>query len=62
MPLENFYVEKGFKYRFRLILNGVQHCPMEFSIESHNLTVIAGDGQPIEPFVVQSIFITSGKV
>ena len=60
VPLASFFVEQGLRYRFRVILNGIQHCPMEFSIESHNLTVIASDGNPIEPCTVQSIFITSG--
>ena len=62
VPLENFFVQKGLRYRFRLILNGIQHCPMEFSIDEHNLTVIASDGNPIEPYEVQSIFITSGRI
>ena len=60
VPLEVFNVEKGFRYRFRLMLNGIQHCPMEFSIDQHNLTVISSDGSPIEPYVVQSIGISSG--
>ena len=60
VPLEIFYVEKAYRYRFRLMLNGIQHCPIEFSIEQHNLTVIASDGNPIEPYVVQSIGISAG--
>lgn len=44
-----FKVEKGKRYRFRLISAGIAACALQFSIEKHNITLIASDGHPIEP-------------
>ena len=58
--LSQFNVEAGNVYRFRLI--GAQslyaYC---FSIEGHNLTVIATDGQFVKPTEVDYIIIHSGE-
>ena len=45
-------MELGKKYRFRLISNAILNCPMKFSIDNHNLTIIASDGRPLEPYEV----------
>lgn len=60
VPLETFKVDKGYKYRFRLINSGIRYCFMEFSIDSHNLTIIEVDGNPIEPTEVESIVLNNG--
>jgi FtsP/CotA-like multicopper oxidase with cupredoxin domain len=60
-PLAEFTVEPNFRYRFRIISNGIQMCPMEFSIDNHNLTLISFDGQPIEPMIVESFVIDLGE-
>lgn len=60
LPRAEFTVEKGQKYRFRVINAGLLFCPLEFSIENHNVTVIATDGNPIQPVDVVSFFIFSG--
>jgi L-ascorbate oxidase len=62
MPRAVFEVEKGNRYRFRVINSGVQFCPLQLSIDSHNLTVISTDGNDIEPLQVVSIIILAGKL
>uniref|UniRef100_A0A1X7TWN3 Plastocyanin-like domain-containing protein n=1 Tax=Amphimedon queenslandica TaxID=400682 RepID=A0A1X7TWN3_AMPQE len=58
--LSEFNVTAGNTYRFRLI--GAQSLyAYRFSIEDHNLTVIATDGQFIEPVRVDYIIIHSGE-
>ena len=61
-PLESFSVGKGRKYRFRLINVGLQYCPMQFSVDGHNLTMIATDGNPIEPVQVESFMSYPGML
>ena len=60
LPLAEFSVRKDTKYRFRVINAGSSLCPLQFSIDSHNLTLIAIDGQPIDPFEVESFISNSG--
>ena len=60
VPLETFTVKKGSRYRFRLINAAIQYCMMQIAVEGHNLTVIASDGKPIEPIVVESIISANG--
>ena len=58
--LSEFKVTAENTYRFRLI--GAQSLyAYRFSIEQHNLTVIATDGQFIEPIEVDYIIIHSGE-
>ncbi|XP_019854010.1 PREDICTED: laccase-12-like [Amphimedon queenslandica] len=58
--LSDFKVTTGQTYRFRLI--GAQSLyAYRFSIEDHKLTVIATDGQFIEPVTVDYIIIHSGE-
>ena len=58
--LSVFNVEQGSRYRFRLI--GAQSMyAYKFSIDGHNLTVVATDGHWIEPVVVDFIIIHSGE-
>jgi L-ascorbate oxidase len=59
-PRSVFRVTQGYRYRFRLISSGYLYCPMEFSIDEHNMTLIAGDGNPVEPVEVESIIIYAG--
>uniref|UniRef100_A0A182JMG1 Multicopper oxidase n=1 Tax=Anopheles atroparvus TaxID=41427 RepID=A0A182JMG1_ANOAO len=49
IPLKVFHVDKGRRYRFRLINAEFLNCPVELSVENHNLTVIASDGFGIQP-------------
>jgi FtsP/CotA-like multicopper oxidase with cupredoxin domain len=40
---------------------GVQYCPLELSIDKHNLTVISTDGNPVEPISIKSFFVMPGE-
>lgn len=40
---------QGRKYRFRLINAGYLNCPIEISIDKHNLTVFNSDGNDFIP-------------
>mgnify|MGYP002785629689 CR=1 FL=1 len=58
--LELVQVKKGYKYRFRLINAGYLFCPLQFSIENHNITIIATDGSLVKPIELESLVIYSG--
>lgn len=60
-PRALFTVEYGKRYRFRLINAGILYCPIEFSIDKHNLTIIASDGEYVEPYEVESLIIYAGE-
>ncbi|KAK9310102.1 hypothetical protein QLX08_000400 [Tetragonisca angustula] len=61
IPYEVITVGANHRYRFRLINSFCTVCPGELTIEGHSLTVIATDGQPIEPTVVNSIVSLAGE-
>lgn len=60
-PRAVFSVEKGMRYRFRMINAGFLYCPIEMSFDGHNMTVIATDGNDVEPYEVQSLIIMAGN-
>ncbi|XP_035721855.1 laccase-2-like [Vespa mandarinia] len=60
-PLAYFNVTAGNRYRFRMINSFGTVCPAEFSIEKHKLTVIASDGEDLEPVVVDKIVSVTGE-
>lgn len=60
-PRAHFLVNKGHKYRFRVINAGFLYCPIQFSIDNHNLTIISSDGTLVEPVEVQNFFIYAGN-
>lgn len=60
-PRAEFRVKQGKSYRFRLINAGILYCPIEFSIDGHNLTVIASDGKYLEARQFESLIIYSGN-
>ncbi len=61
-PRAVFAVEKSKRYRFRLINAGILYCPIEFSVDKHNVTIIATDGNDVEPYEVQSLIIMAGNI
>lgn len=61
IPFEVFYVNKENKYRFRLINAEFLNCPMELSVDSHNLTVFSTDGNDVEPIEVSSFVSYAGE-
>ncbi|XP_035891289.1 laccase abr2 isoform X1 [Anopheles stephensi] len=58
IPLSVFHVDKGRRYRFRLINAEFLNCPVELSIENHNLTVISSDGFGIQPLEDLGSFVS----
>ncbi|XP_069129876.1 uncharacterized protein [Argopecten irradians] len=60
-PHSVFNVERGRRYRFRIISNGILNCPIQLSIDNHTLRVISSDGNPFRPVDVQSLNIFAGE-
>jgi L-ascorbate oxidase len=61
-PKAVFHVKAGKRYRFRVIDASVGYCPLQISIENHDLTVIATDGNAVEPTKVKSIVLNAGNL
>ncbi|XP_015173568.1 PREDICTED: laccase-5 [Polistes dominula] len=59
--LAYFSVASGKRYRFRMINSFGTVCASEFSIQNHKLTVIATDGEDIQPVVVDKIISLTGE-
>jgi Putative multicopper oxidases len=60
-PKHVFHVKQGMRYRFRVIGALSTHCPAVVHIENHKLLMIASDGSPFKPVLVDSFTIFSGK-
>lgn len=58
---EVYSVQQGVRYRFRSVSGAVTNCGLKVSIDDHNLTIIASDGQPLEPFVTEILIIYGGE-
>jgi len=55
-------VESGKRFRLRLVGGMCSVCGVQFSIEGHDLTLIATDGTPVNPVTVRSVVIYSGTI
>ncbi|XP_034840580.1 uncharacterized protein stw [Maniola hyperantus] len=60
-PLEVFTITPGKRYRFRMVNAFASVCPAQLTIQGHNLTVIATDGEPVLPVYVNTIISFSGE-
>lgn len=60
-PLEVFTITPGRRYRFRLINSFGSVCPSQITFEGHSLTIIATDGEAVQPVTVDTIISFSGK-
>lgn len=60
-PLEVFTITPGRRYRFRLINSYGSVCPAQITVEGHTLTIIATDGEAVQPVQVNTIISFSGK-
>ncbi|XP_031843304.2 uncharacterized protein LOC116431677 [Nomia melanderi] len=60
-PLEVITVDANKRYRFRMVNAFCTVCGGELSIQGHNLTIIAMDGKPVKPVVVDSIVSFAGE-
>ena len=54
------HVEKGKKYKIRLINVGVDNH-FKVSLDQHTFTVVLADFVPIEPYTANWIFIAIGR-
>ncbi|XP_013168843.1 PREDICTED: laccase-4-like [Papilio xuthus] len=61
MKAATFNVDKGYKYRFRVINAEFLNCPIELSVDDHNITVIASDGYDLEPITATSLVTYAGE-
>nr|AKH61981.1 laccase 1 [Helicoverpa armigera] len=61
MPAARFNVEQGYKYRFRVINAEFLNCPIELSVDGHNITVIASDGYDLQPITTTSLVTYAGE-
>ena len=59
-PLTTVEVGNGETIRLRLI-NGSSTFTFRYQVDGHPLTVIASDGSPIQPVVVDSLFFAPGE-
>ncbi|XP_062551445.1 uncharacterized protein LOC134216595 [Armigeres subalbatus] len=61
VPLTVFRVQKGKRYRFRLISGGSQYCPFQLQIEKHQKMIISTDGGAVKPHIVDTLISISGE-
>jgi FtsP/CotA-like multicopper oxidase with cupredoxin domain len=59
-PLSQYVVTQGSTRRFRVVHSGFWF-PLEVSVDGHRLRIVALDGGPIDPIVVDSFFIYVGE-
>ena len=60
-PLEVFTITPGKRYRFRMINAFSSVCPAQLTFQGHKLTVIATDGEHVQPVKVDTIISFSGN-
>lgn len=58
-PLEVLHVQKDRKYRLRFV-SAAPLCPLQVSVDEHQLIVIAVDGMPLEPRTVDAFIVHPG--
>ncbi|XP_072166693.1 uncharacterized protein [Diadema setosum] len=58
---EIFTVKPDHRYRFRVISSAITNAPLKVSVDSHNLAVIASDGDDFQPVVVDAFIIYAGE-
>jgi FtsP/CotA-like multicopper oxidase with cupredoxin domain len=59
-PLEEFVVEQGDEYRFRVACASMTYA-FRLSIDGHTLRVVATDGSEVHPQPVQSVVVFGGE-
>ncbi|CAG9860191.1 unnamed protein product [Phyllotreta striolata] len=61
VPTARFDVQKGFRYRFRVINSGSLNCPVELTVVKHDIIIISTDGQDIKPIKASSLIMYAGE-
>jgi hypothetical protein len=62
VPCKEVWVENGKRFRLRLVGGICSVCGVQFSIEGHDLTLIATDGKSVNNVTVGSVDIFSGTI
>nr|CAD7396799.1 unnamed protein product [Timema poppensis] len=57
----HFMVNPGYKYKFRVINAISSDCPVLFSINSHQVTIVEKDGAPVQSQVITKLVILPGE-
>jgi hypothetical protein len=60
-PLSVYRVVQGKRYRFRLVGGLCSECPVRVKFEGHQMLVIATDGNPVEPILVDTVVLEAGR-
>lgn len=60
-PTARFLVERGYRYRFRVINAEFLNCPIELSVDNHTITVISSDGRDFAPVKAESVVTYAGE-
>ncbi len=60
VPLEVFTVQKGGRYRFRVICTSMTYG-FRISIDGHMLNIISSDGHDVVTKTVESVVVFSGE-
>ncbi|XP_057332184.1 uncharacterized protein LOC130672020 isoform X1 [Microplitis mediator] len=60
-PKEIFHVNKGKRYRFRVMFNSPIYCPVQVSVDNHQLLMIASESGVFEPVLVDTFIINAGE-
>ncbi|XP_075156466.1 multicopper oxidase 1 [Haematobia irritans] len=61
IPLHQYNVTQGYRYRFRVINAEFLNCPIKISIDNHTLRAINSDGYDFEAVDVGSIITYAGE-
>ncbi|KAJ8669572.1 hypothetical protein QAD02_000831 [Eretmocerus hayati] len=61
VPMNVFEVTQGLRYRFRIINAGFLNCPLEMSVDDHNLKIVSSDGKDLEPYEASCLVIYAGE-
>ncbi|XP_045616958.2 uncharacterized protein [Procambarus clarkii] len=56
-----FMVEKGTRYRLRVINAASTNCPVTVTLDKHDLILLAADGAPVSPVNVSAILLHPGE-
>ncbi|KAK3907664.1 Laccase-3 [Frankliniella fusca] len=60
-PLTVFRVQRGLRYRFRIINSGGLSCPLALRVHGHRMTIIASDSRDVQPLEVDTLYTFSGE-
>lgn len=61
IPAPRFTVEKGKRYRFRIISSAHMTVPIAVSFDNHKIKVISTDGRDVKPVDVDKLTISNGE-